>query len=162
MALHAVVIVSFLLHASSRAPVPLYSVAVFGCVLRGSKNVDFAGNSQKMPRVCSVEGCINGARRLLRGSGSVDPTVSFRVVPRDEPRRSQWLSALPMIKRQKSQRNRWCALCISRPRIMYIILPSESIVACPRGQSFLEQLFPQCRLHQIPYWCPCSSKLAAR
>ncbi|XP_049516566.1 uncharacterized protein LOC125942439 isoform X2 [Dermacentor silvarum] len=56
-----------------------------------------------MPRVCSVEGCINGPRRLVRGSGSVDPTVSFHLVPRYEPRCSQWLSSLPMIKRQKEE-----------------------------------------------------------
>ncbi|KAH7969735.1 hypothetical protein HPB52_021703 [Rhipicephalus sanguineus] len=39
----------------------------------------------------------------LKGSGSVNPTVSFHVVPRVEPRRSQWLNAVPMIRRQKKE-----------------------------------------------------------
>ncbi|XP_049522347.1 uncharacterized protein LOC125944943 isoform X2 [Dermacentor silvarum] len=74
-----------------------------------------------MPRVCSVEGCINGPRRLVRGSGSVDPTVSFHVVPRDEPRRSQWLSALPMIKRQKDEPEKQmvCSLHFSASDYVY-------------------------------------------
>ncbi|KAH7952362.1 hypothetical protein HPB52_022036 [Rhipicephalus sanguineus] len=46
-------------------------------------------------------GCTNGPRRRLKGSGSVNPTISFHVVPRGEPRRSQWLNAVPMIRRQK-------------------------------------------------------------
>ncbi|KAH7967561.1 hypothetical protein HPB52_000124 [Rhipicephalus sanguineus] len=54
-----------------------------------------------MRNVCSVEGCINGPRRLIKGSGSVDPSVSSHAVPRDEPRRSRWLNAVPMIRRQK-------------------------------------------------------------
>ncbi|KAH7963508.1 hypothetical protein HPB52_021275 [Rhipicephalus sanguineus] len=38
---------------------------------------------------------------VVIGSGSVDPSVSFHAVPRDEPRRSRWLNAVPMIGRQK-------------------------------------------------------------
>ncbi|XP_049518644.1 uncharacterized protein LOC125943396 [Dermacentor silvarum] len=80
-----------------------------------------------MPRVCSVEGCINGPRRLVRGSGSVDPTVSFHVVPRDEPRRSQWLSALPMIKRQKDEPEKQMSLGVpQRPVLSRAAVPSVS------------------------------------
>lgn len=68
--------------------------------LTGSETGELAAN-RKMRNVCSVEGCINGPRRLIKGSGSVDPSVSFHAVPRDEPRRSRWLNAVPMIRRQK-------------------------------------------------------------
>ncbi|KAH8032651.1 hypothetical protein HPB51_026104 [Rhipicephalus microplus] len=44
-----------------------------------------------MPRSCDVLGCPNGA-----GNSS----VSYHVVPRDERRRSQWLAAVPMRKRE--------------------------------------------------------------
>lgn len=44
-----------------------------------------------MPRSCDVLGCPNGA-----GNSS----VSYHVVPRDERRRSQWLVAVPMRKRE--------------------------------------------------------------
>ncbi|XP_075729210.1 uncharacterized protein LOC119163459 isoform X2 [Rhipicephalus microplus] len=44
-----------------------------------------------MPRSCDVLGCPNGA-----GNSS----VSYHVVPRDERRRSQWLAAVPMRRRE--------------------------------------------------------------
>ncbi|XP_049512882.1 uncharacterized protein LOC119431374 isoform X2 [Dermacentor silvarum] len=44
-----------------------------------------------MPRSCDVLGCPNGAG---------NSAVSYHVVPRDEPRRSEWLAAVPMRKRE--------------------------------------------------------------
>lgn len=44
-----------------------------------------------MPRSCDVLGCPNGA-----GNAS----ISYHVVPVDEPRRSEWLAAVPMRKRE--------------------------------------------------------------
>ncbi|XP_054924534.1 uncharacterized protein [Dermacentor andersoni] len=44
-----------------------------------------------MPRSCDVLGCPNG---------SGNSAVSYHVVPRDEPRRSEWLAAVPMRNRE--------------------------------------------------------------
>ncbi|XP_075555830.1 uncharacterized protein LOC142588192 [Dermacentor variabilis] len=53
-----------------------------------------------MPRPCDVAGCPNGPRngpgRLAKSSCSGESNVTYHSVPRSEPLRSKWLSAVPL------------------------------------------------------------------
>lgn len=73
--------------------------------------VEVNGKQYQMPRSCDVLGCPNGTR-WTKSSSASDPNVIYHWVPDKEPRRSEWLSAVPIRRwgRSESRRLVVCSL----------------------------------------------------
>ncbi|KAH7944552.1 hypothetical protein HPB52_021369 [Rhipicephalus sanguineus] len=105
-------------------------------------------------------GCTNGPRRRLKGSGSVNPTVSFHVVPRDEPRRSQWLNAVPIIRRQKKEPEKPMLSSLHFSPSGYVCNPAlGKALGVPKSGVLSRSAVPSSHFR---HRCPCRSKPASR
>ncbi|KAH7971784.1 hypothetical protein HPB52_002783 [Rhipicephalus sanguineus] len=98
--------------------------------------------------------------RRLKGSGSVNPTVSFHVVPRDEPRRSQWLNAVPMIRLQKKEPEKPMLSSLHFSPSDYVYNPAlEKALGVPKSGVLSRSAVPSSLSR---HRCPCRSKPASR
>ncbi|KAH7982843.1 hypothetical protein HPB52_007404 [Rhipicephalus sanguineus] len=124
-------------------------------------------NAYLVAGVLRINDVDDGVSRLYKrpkasakGSGSVNPTVSFHVVPRDEPRRSQWLNAVPIIRRQKKESEKPMLSSLHFSPSGYVCNPAlGKALGVPKSGVLSRSAVPSTHFR---HRCPCRSKPASR